>query len=97
PKMCLRVLGVGLRTPFTGGAEALRGATEAGRSGRFGRSSGWKSGIEQARRAGKLGRIWLVFVSERYLTLMISEEICGRFGFISMDQRLYIALLGFGR
>ena len=89
-KKRLRVLGVNLRTPFTGGAEALRGATEAdGTEGAdalegldgLGGDKKFRGISGRARR--KLGRTGLV-LSLRSLTSRVSEEICGRFG--SFDE-----------
>jgi hypothetical protein len=55
-----------------------------------------KSEVNEAGRARKLGRITVDFVS----TLFEIDEYLKRYvgGLVhSMDQRLYIALLGFGR
>ena len=40
-------------------------------------------------------RRYLGFLSLRSLKLRVSEEICGRFGYVSTDGLLHIDLLGF--
>jgi hypothetical protein len=40
-------------------------------------------------------RAQLKFFVSGSLKLIVSEEICGRFGFVSTDERLHITFLGF--
>lgn len=49
---------------------------------------------ERRARQGKPKALRLIFVSGS-LKLIVSEEICGRFGFVSTDERLHIMFLGF--
>ena len=51
---------------------------------------------ERRARQGKPKALPKFFVSGS-LKLIVSEEICGRFGFVSTDERLHITFLGFGR
>lgn len=84
------------RTPFTGGAVMHRRGARRATLETAGNETQEKTEIIQAGRARKLGRILLV-LSLRSLKLIVSEEICGRFGFVSTDERLHITFLGFGR
>ena len=79
-----------LRTSFTGGAEALDGGSDGRRGGCFGLKFGER--IEGLKRAGapEVRAHWSGFCLwglrvPRSLTLMVSEEICGRFG--SFDEQ----------
>jgi hypothetical protein len=78
-KKLLRLFAVIRKYPFTGGAEAPTGRQTGGRA-----EARRLRGGQDLRQIGrgapyKLGRISVDFVS-RSLTLLVSEEICGRFG-----------------
>ena len=99
-KKGLRVPATNRRTPLTGGAEThRRGARRAGRSGNAtdrDETQEEKSEVNEAGRAKEVRAHPVDFVS----TLFEIDEYLKRYvgGLVhSMDQRLYIALLGSGR
>ncbi|WP_298841718.1 hypothetical protein [uncultured Roseobacter sp.] len=99
-KKGLRVPATNRRTPLTGGAEMhQRGARRAGRSGNAtdrDETQEEKPEVIEAGRAKEVRAHPVTFVS----TLFEIDEYLKRYvgGLVhSMDQRLYIALLGFGR
>ena len=80
----MRLFGVSLRTPFTGGADALRWA---GRDGGADALRDLKVGNFETADAGcaKEMRRFRLILSLRYLKIEDTEEICGRFG--SFDEQ----------
>jgi len=91
---------VGLEPPSPAAQRCTNGAPDgpdgSGDADRRSRGGRIKSEVNEAGRAKDLGRIQS-FLSLRSLKLIVTEEICGRFGSFRWISLLYIALVGFSQ